>query len=335
MKWSKARTVVAAVVFCALAICLIAGINMGTLSGFGWGSISALCPLGAFTVMISDKTMLPRAVVSIVIMAALVFLVGRAFCGWICPIPVLQRIREFFRSPKKRKEAEKARTEEFTEIANIELGGCGKAKDGKGGKEGGCGSCTACQKKKHGKLDTRHAVLGGAMLSTAIFGFPVFCLVCPIGLTFATVLVFWRLFSAADVTISVVLVPLMLVIELVFLRKWCTRFCPMAALMNFVSRFSRTFRPKIDENKCIETNTGKPCSKCAMACPADINIRHIEYGERTLADCTRCRSCLEACPAHAISMPFIPKKGKIVQDGAVDVAAMATGRAAQATEAKE
>ena len=42
------------------------------------------------------------------------------------------------------------------------------------------------------KLDSRHYVLGGALLSTAVFGFPVFCLVCPIGLTFATVLVVWR-----------------------------------------------------------------------------------------------------------------------------------------------
>ncbi len=307
MKWSKARTIVAAAVFLVFAICLIVGINMGTLSGFGWDTFSALCPLGAFTVMLSEKTLVPRAVFSIIIMAVLVFFVGRAFCGWICPVPLLGRIREFFRSPKKRKEAEKARTAEFTEIAGFELG-C-KGKGGKDGKGGSCGSCTAC-KHKHGKVDTRHAVLGGAMLSTVIFGFPVFCLVCPIGLTFATVLVFWRLFSAADVTISVVLIPLMLIIELVFLRKWCTRFCPMAALMNLVGRFSRTFKPTIDESKCIETTKGVPCSRCAIVCDSDINLRHIAYGERTLADCTRCMACVEACPAHAVSVPFLAKKAK-------------------------
>ena len=152
-------------------------------------------------------------------------------------------------------------------------------------------------------------MLGGALLSTAVFGFPVFCLVCPIGLTFATVLVVWRLFAAGDMTWSVVLIPLLLVVELVFLRKWCTRFCPMAGLMNLVSRFSKTWRPVIDESKCLETVNGAPCSKCAIACEADINLRHPDFGERTLADCARCRACVDACPAKAVSMPFLVKKG--------------------------
>ena len=53
MKLSKIRTIVAAAVFCVLAVGLIAGINMGTLSGFGFDSFSALCPLGAITTMLA------------------------------------------------------------------------------------------------------------------------------------------------------------------------------------------------------------------------------------------------------------------------------------------
>ena len=304
MKLSKIRTIVAAVVFCFLAICLVAGINMGTLSGFGWDAFSALCPLGAFTTMLATKTMVPRAVFSIIIMALLVFVFGCAFCGWICPVPVLDKVRAFFRSPKKRKQLEQAKHDEMLDIAKFELG-CG-------GKGGDCGSCSACKQQRQ-KLDSRHYVLGGALLSTAIFGFPVFCLVCPIGLTFATVLVFWRLFANADMTVAVVLIPLMLIIELVFLRKWCTRFCPMAGLMNLMSRFSRTFKPTIDDSKCLETSKGTPCSRCAMVCEADINLRHPEYGERTLADCTRCHSCVDACPASAITMPVVAKRGEKVK----------------------
>lgn len=305
MKLSKVRTIVAAVVFCVLAICLLAGINMGTLSGFGWDAFSALCPLGAFTTMLATKTMVPRAIFSIIIMAILVFFVGRAFCGWICPVPVLNKLRDFFRAPKKRKELAAAKREQALDIAKFELG-C------KGGEGHDCGSCSACKQQRKA-LDSRHYVLGGALLSTAIFGFPVFCLVCPIGLTFATVLVFWRLFAAAEVTWSVILIPAMLIIELVFLRKWCTRFCPMAGLMNLMSRFSKTWKPTIDDSKCLETSKGVACSQCAIACESDINLRHIEYGERTLDDCTRCHACVDACPAQAISMPFMVKKGEKVQ----------------------
>ena len=225
--------------------------------------------------MLATKTLVPRAVFSIIIMALLVFLFGRAFCGWICPVPVLGKLRAFFRSPKKRRELEQAKRDEALDIAKF--------------------------------------VLGGALLSTAIFGFPVFCLVCPIGLTFATVLVFWRLFANADMTVAVVLIPLMLIIELVFLRKWCTRFCPMAGLMNLMGRFSRTFKPVIDDAKCLETSKGTACSRCAMVCEADINLRHPDYGERTLADCTRCNACVDACPANAITMPVVAKRGQDVK----------------------
>lgn len=308
MNSNKLRTIVAAVVFAVLCIGLITGVSMGTLSGFGWDTFSALCPLGALTTMIATKTVVPRAVISLVLMGLLVLVVGRAFCGWICPVPLLDRVRSFFRSPKKRKQLEQTRHEEMLEIAASELGGVnGSNATSMGSCAHDCESCSTC-KEKRTKLDSRHYVLGGALLSTAIFGFPVFCLVCPIGLTFATVLVVWRLFAAGDMTWSVILIPLLLVVELVFLRKWCTRFCPMAGLMNLVSRFSKTWRPVIDDGKCLETAKGTACSRCAMACDADINLRHPDFGERTLADCTRCRACVDACPTKAVSMPFLVKK---------------------------
>ena len=298
MKSSKLRTVTAAVVFVVLCIGLIVQIGFGTLSGFGWDAIAALCPLGAITTMIATRMVVPRAVVSIIVMAILVFVVGRAFCGWVCPVPLLERIKNFFRSPKKRKEVAAAARNEALSIAKSELG-CSDGAD--------CGDCTSCKQMRK-KFDSRHYVLGGSILSVAIFGFPVFCLVCPVGLTFATVLVWWRLFANGDMTWSVVLIPAMLVIEIVFLRKWCSRFCPMSGLMNLVSRFGKTFRPTIDDSVCLETTKGAACSRCAIACDADINLRHPDFGEHTLADCTRCRACVDACPTHAISMPFLPPR---------------------------
>lgn len=293
--------IVATVLFCILAVGLIAGVSTGTLSGFGFDAISALCPLGAFTTMIATKTMVPRAVISIVVMALLVLILGRTFCGWICPIPVLQKIGNFFKSSKSRKAQAQKKRDDILDVAKYDIGV-------KSGCSHNCGSCPS--KQKHGKVDSRHAILAGALGSSLIFGFPVFCLICPVGLTFATVLLVWRLFAFGDTTWSVVVVPAVLVIELVFLRKWCTRFCPLSALMNLVSRFSKTTLPTIDESKCIETTTGKACSACAMACDADINLRHLEYGERTLADCTRCRQCAVACPANAISLPLLAKKAQ-------------------------
>ncbi|MFR5828470.1 MAG: 4Fe-4S binding protein, partial [Adlercreutzia equolifaciens] len=202
------------------------------------GTRSLLCPLGALGTMIATKTMIPRAVVSLVLIAALVFVFGRAFCSWLCPTMLIDRIRDFFRSPKKRRELEEKKNSEIKAISQQELASLKAAREGHT-----CGACGKCQPVHHGD---RHAVLGGALLSTAVFGFPVFCLVCPVGLSFATVLVVWRAFAHGDATIGLILIPAMLVIELVVLRKWCSNFCPLSALMNLVGRFSRTFVPTIN-----------------------------------------------------------------------------------------
>ena len=80
LKTRRLRTAVGAVVFVGMAAGLVAGVSMGTMSGFGWDTFSMLCPLGALGTMIATKTMIPRAVVSLVLIATLVLVFGRAFC---------------------------------------------------------------------------------------------------------------------------------------------------------------------------------------------------------------------------------------------------------------
>ena len=55
-----------------------------------------LCPLGAITTMIATKTLLPRALVSLAIMAVLVFLFGRAFADGYAPFRCFSASGAFF-----------------------------------------------------------------------------------------------------------------------------------------------------------------------------------------------------------------------------------------------
>lgn len=301
MDFKKIRTIVAAIVFVVLAVGIILNVAAGTLCGFGWEDIAVLCPVGALESMLAAKTLVPREIISIVIMIVLVFLLGRAFCGWICPVTLLEKIRGFFTPTNKKQEEAAAKAEANRRIGEYEISLA------KGDNKKSCESCGAC-KHHHGKLDSRHAVLGGTLLSAAIFGFPVFCLICPVGLTFATVVVVTRLFGVGDVTWSALLIPALLLVEVLFLRKWCTRFCPLSAFMNLIGRFSKTARPEIDNSLCLETSKGVACGHCATVCQYDVNLRHPEYGELSVVDCSRCMDCVSSCPAHAIKIPVVNKK---------------------------
>ena len=178
----------------------------------------------------------------------------------------------------------------------------------------------------------RDAAAGGAAgkMRRVRFGFPVFCLICPVGLTFATVLLIMRLFAFGEVTWAVVAVPLVLLIEVVFLRKWCGKLCPLGALISLVSGANRTMRPHVDDARCLFSSKGIGCFACSKACPEHLDVRRPQLSEGAAGDCSKCRECADACPAKAISFPVLPKA-----DGSHDAPAPVSGSAEQGGTEKE
>lgn len=307
------RTLTALAVIVIVFVGFLTNLGIGTISAPGIWGISILCPLGALGTMLASKMMVPRALVSLVIMVVLIVIFARAFCGWICPVPLVQKLRDLFSKPQA-KEA-KAEDADGTKAANVApltdeekaalATGC--EKDAKG-----LAGCASCAKKRGDAVDARHFVLGGALVSTFIFGFPVFCLVCPIGLTFATILLLVNLFGQGDVTWSLIVVPALLIAEVVLFKKWCHKLCPLSAFMSLIAKLNRTFKPTIDDAKCLETSKGATCGRCGKACNEGIDPRHPELSKAAWSECTKCRSCVDACPANAITMPLIAKKGEKV-----------------------
>ena len=310
MKKMKARTLRTIVTFAVLVLVAIGYFTawgIGNLSGFGWDAFSVLCPLGYLESLVAGKTFVPRAFISFVVILVLIMVFGRVFCAWICPMPTLQRLIP--RAP--------AQAQDAAQVSQ-EVSVCEPTADKPAGKV------------RRVRFDSRFGVLLGALASAAIFGFPVFCLICPVGLTFATVLLVMRLFAFGDVTWAVVVVPLVLLIEVVFLRKWCGKFCPLGALISLVSGANRTLRPHVDDAACLFTSKGVRCFACSKACPEHLDVRRPQLSEEALGNCTKCRECADACPAKAISFPVLPKA-----DGSHDAPVPVGGGVEQSGAEKE
>ena len=71
MNTKRLRTIIPLAVIGVIGVGFATHVGVGTLSAIGWQDISLLCPLGALATMIATKTLLPRAVISVVIALAL------------------------------------------------------------------------------------------------------------------------------------------------------------------------------------------------------------------------------------------------------------------------
>lgn len=276
------------VVVCAVAVAsALFGLGAGNLSSMGLGAVAYLCPLGALEGMLGAWAFVPRALIALAAVVVLALLVGRAFCSWACPVPPLRKVL------RTKKNVQADADEQASAAAASAKHYAEKTKP------------------KRGKvdLDSRHVVLCGALGSAAIFGFPVFCLICPIGLTFAIVVGLVRLVGFNEPSVGLLVFAAILVLELVVLRKWCAKICPVGALLSLLGKANRTFRPKADASKCLRTTNGQSCGACAAACPEMIDPQS-DLGVRAVSDCTRCGKCADACPASAIAFPLLGGRSK-------------------------
>jgi ferredoxin-type protein NapH len=281
MKASRLRTTTILAVAALIVAGLVFWTGTGTLSAWGYKSIAQICPLGSLETLLASKTFLPVPIISLIVVIVAAVVLGRVFCAWVCPVPLLRR-----RSPHRGDILAPAAAGQVA-LRRFRPQPAGRP--------------------SRIRVDSRHWVLGGALLSTAIFGFPVFCLICPIGLTFGTLAVLWRLLHFNEPSWSLLVFPAMLVIELVACRTWCRNICPLGALLSLMSSVNVFLRPEVDETVCQRTSKGVECSACKTACYEGIDLHDADQSQ-PLSECTKCRDCADVCPMHAVSFPFFAKK---------------------------
>ncbi|XER14170.1 hypothetical protein SATMO3_44520 [Sporomusa aerivorans] len=264
--------------------------GMGSLSAFGVEDISAICPLGYLEAALAGRDVIPQLLVSFLVVAGLTALLGRIFCGWVCPIPLVRKLL----------------------INKIDEG----QTDGENNSDRNSSTQPVFKESEATRVtypqagnDLRKSsptgliILGVTLGSSAICGFPVFCLICPIGLVFATLFALLRLIRFNEPTMDIIVFPVIVIIELVFLKKWCSKLCPVGALLSIFSRFNHSLAPTVDRSRCLEEAHNTKCQLCRSACSFDIDLKN-GLGMGDISTCTKCRECADNCPVQAIRFPW-------------------------------
>lgn len=77
-------------------------------------------------------------------------------------------------------------------------------------------------------------------------------------------------------------------VSLMIVMPFCRWLCPLAALMNPISKLGR-LQVNRHEDACIN------CGKCARVCPTAIPVDKVKHVSH--ASCLTCMNCIDACPA--------------------------------------
>ena len=319
----RLRALTALVFFLLFLFGLAVHTGWGTASSFGIAEIAAICPLGGLEAMLASKTFLPLALVGFAVFLVVAVLLGRFFCGWLCPVPWVEKALSKLRAPGRRfvRGAKASPTTSCTtsDAASIPPSEGTKTAEHSCPSAASCASasCKDCafanrvkEKAENATEKTPYWILGGALASSAVFGFPVFCLICPVGLTFALTVALWRLFEFNETNWAILWFAGFLVLELLVLRRWCSRFCPLGALWTLASRLNRFLRPKANEALCTRMTHGVACTICRDVCPEGIDPAAVANDPMLLARCTKCGACAAACPTGAVHFPFLAEAGK-------------------------
>jgi polyferredoxin len=291
-----------------------------------------ICPVGGLQTLLTgrvDSTHLLPTILALLVFLIPIFVLGNVFCSWVCPLGTIidgfdKGVAMFMpkvnakREERSQRNKEKKKAKHTSQLNNPQLIS-----------NFVCPACPFGKLLGNKNATVANGVLVSALVGSAIFRFPVFCTICPIGIStrgmFHLKSIFYlkAVFTSATGTLFSIIVELWAIPVVAILaslrekRYWCRKICPVGASLNIAGSFSPLIKPTVKPGKCVMKGCPKDCEdykldycsacrqidqkRCEKVCPQNINL--LDRG--SLARCTKCLECYIQCEYDSISIrPF-------------------------------
>jgi polyferredoxin/NAD-dependent dihydropyrimidine dehydrogenase PreA subunit len=203
-------------------------------------------------------------IIGLAVFVGATVLVGRAYCAWACPLGTVIDIVDTA--------LEKFKFKPFFTRHNP----------------------FSANKSSNALVRNRmnkYAVLGSALVGSALFRYPVWCALCPIGTICRGAA------SGAELSIGAELLAVPVVGGMSFGEKrfWCRYLCPVGGFLTLLSKYNVFIKPTMREAR------HRDCGVCTAICPEGINLCR----ETSYARCTKCLDCYAKCPSGVVKIEAV------------------------------
>lgn len=270
--YTRARGIIGALVLIGIAVASRLHIPFSPCVFLRVDPVILACPLGTLEVTLAGHGLIWNLIPGFIILCLLMMLLGRMWCGWVCPAHLAGHALGnacSFIAPTAAKAIKKGRRNTAERIAGrLHLG--------------------------------RIHVLGfviGLLIGAWLFRYPLWSIICPLGVVSRSLIE-----CSVHLHLRWDLIFLILPVLVMFLFRFgwkCA--CPVGLLYGMLSTANRTVLPSLSptpEKSC------KECGACRTACPVGLS----PFEQISSFDCMKCLRCIEHCPHKALCVRFAPPR---------------------------
>ncbi len=230
----------------------------GTYYAINIGGLGITDPVAILQTIVASGELAPPILGSLIFPALLALILGRVWCGWMCPYHLMTDVTAWLRAWFRKRILGKSEWE-----------------------------APVVPRPFKANMIRYGFLLAGTLAAGAI-GIPILNYVSAPGILSTEAMILVR---QGTLSLEFGFIAMILLLELfLFPRFWCRLFCPTGACLSlFRTPFTMTVRSAVGGGKtaCCKNE------RCTEACPMGL----APYGEGTDLLCTNCGECIDACSA--------------------------------------